>query len=95
MTPDPSLNGQAEDDTREVFPALVPAQWRVGQVVLTNSEGEDPVLCVVMEVRTPTGIHVTFWPDDSAVRLGEELIKFGGPTAEGRNIAAEEQQEPF
>ena len=70
----------------EVFPGLVSVQWRTEQVTLLNPEGEDPMLCVMLELRTPTGMHITFWPEDTAVVIGERLLELGRATGLGQNV---------
>ena len=68
-----------EEGSYEVFPALVPVQWDTRQVYL-----EDGALAVMLKLRTSTGIHITFWPEDTAIPLGRRLLELGVSTAEGR-----------
>lgn len=84
------INGQAaagSEPDGQVFPGLVPVQWFARQVVL-GGDGDD-LLAVMVELRTPTGIHITFWPEDTAVGFAARLLELAQATAEGVVSGAE------
>lgn len=84
-----SENGQESEapEQSSVLPGLVPTQWNAVQATLTG-DGPD-LLCVMLEVRTPTGVHITFWPEDTALTLGQRLLELGQATAQGAVLGAE------
>lgn len=61
-----------------VRPAIVPTEFGVAQGRLNNGE-----LVTILNIITPTGMHVTFWPNDSALKLASELRSVGRMTAAG------------
>lgn len=65
-----------------VYPGLLPVQWRVAQVTL-GEDGPDPLLAVMLELRTPAGIHITFWPEGTALDLAQRLFEEAEPTSRG------------
>lgn len=65
-------NGSAPDDGHHVVPGLVPTQWKVENVVLGEGS-DDPLPAVMLIIRTPSGDHITFWPEDTAIGLAVQL----------------------
>lgn len=71
-----------QDGSAEVMPGLLPVEYRVMQVIL-GEDGDDPLMAVMLELRTPAGIHMTFWPADTAIGLAQMLFEQGEPTSRG------------
>lgn len=80
------LNGshpQGEDETFLVPPMLVPAAYRFRQI-----RGSDGSLAMALEIHSPTGVCVTFWPGESAEQFGAEMLKVGRATKAGLELPA-------
>lgn len=63
-----------------VLPGLAPAQWFVEQAQL------GPYLATALCIATINGLQYSFWPEDSAVPLGQELQRIGNLTKAGLHI---------
>lgn len=76
------LNGSIPEDRGspmlEVPPGLVPTQYVIEQVGLANG-----MIATILSLYTPTGVHITFWPEDSAVGFGKEMLATGQATKSG------------
>lgn len=62
-----------------VQPQIVPAGYRFMQV--PSNEGGH--VATILELHTPTGVHVTFWPDESGLAFAGEFLKVARATAAG------------
>ena len=81
------LNGKAAGEPKrpaypvpngvDVLPGLVPAQWFVEQAQL------GPHIATALCIATPSGLQYSFWPEDSAIGLGDELRRVGHLTKAG------------
>lgn len=60
-----------------VKPNIVPSAYRFLQV-----QGPDHI-ALVLELHTPTGMHITFWPGKSGEQFAAEMLKAGRATASG------------
>lgn len=72
------INGDGGEETDTIQPGIVPTAWYVQQATLG-----DGTICTVLNLVTPTGMHITFWPGDGAAVLGKELQRAGRATAAG------------
>ena len=64
----------------DVHPGLMPAQWFVDQAQV------GPHLAVMLCIAQPSGLSYSFWPDDTAVRIGQELVRLGNLTKAGLHL---------
>lgn len=79
------LNGQTPDPDSDEFmipPTIVPTGYRLRQV--ESHDGK--AMAVALEIHTPIGVHVTFWPADIATSFGEELKSVGSACKVGLRL---------
>lgn len=69
------LNGQHPDpdDGFMIAPTIVPTGYRLRQVEASDGSG----VAMALELHTPTGVFITFWPADIAASMGAEIKSVG------------------
>lgn len=59
-------------------PNIVPTSYVFKQV-----QGNDGSIAMVLELHTPSGIHITFWPEGSGETFAAEMLRVARATKAG------------
>lgn len=75
-------NGDKPEASQGIVPfGIVPTSFRIGQAQMG-----DGLLCTVLELFAPNGVNITFWPGETSVIMGNEMINTGKMTKSGLHL---------